>query len=748
MPVSRGIQKWEPIVGECTNTYLTGLEDFDQSAIERIQANSVAILGNCENPNSPNPYSESGLVLGYVQSGKTQSFTTVTVLARDNGYGVVILLAGVTNLLKHQSIERMAEDLGMKEEYSDDWKAYESPGIKENGTASPQASDVKDRIKTWAANHSRHSVLITILKHGTHIDNLKRLLETIDMSNVPVLLIDDESDQATPNNKSKINLSAKQLEEEREESSSRIHGAVKSLRSVLPKHTYLQYTATPQANLLASKADVLSPAFARVLDPGDLYTGGSTFFGEEGLANNVRSIPKKDIINPRDLPDEVPETLLAALRSFWLGCAVRLFEEKSSKKKKSARSMMIQVSAQTIPHKTFNDWTSNNKTYWRDVLSSGEGESFTELMSSFQETHADLRSTYPTMPDLPELLDHLIDAISDTRVAIVNSTADAVATVKWWDNQFWILIGGMKLDRGFTVKGITTTYMPRTMTTTPDTLQQRARFFGYHYSYLGLVRVFLSDQVKTAFEKYVIHETALRTSLAKFQGRPLIDWKKSFILDPVFRNATRPSVIGINLDKFVLKPTWVKSRYLHADPISVQSNEKVFEKYLAVWREKYMKVEHPKSWVDKRESSNKHVLLAGIPMKELISFLIDLNVPESRDVSTMLLVELCALNALDRKPDLVADVVLINDLDQSKLQSRILGPTEPLDNIFIGRNPQGASLKSLTYVGDEKIYTENTTVHLRFAKILNPEDNKVSFVPWISIRPSVEISTAIVEEKE
>jgi hypothetical protein len=246
----------------------------------------------------------------------------------------------------------------------------------------------------------------------------------------------------------------------------------------------------------------------------------------------------------------------------------------------------------------------------------------------------------------------------------------------------------------------------------------------------------------------VIHETALRTSLAKFQGRPLIDWKKSFILDPVFRNATRPSVIGINLDKFVLKPTWVKSRYLHADPISVQSNEKVFEKYLAVWREKYMKVEHPKSWVDKRESSNKHVLLAGIPMKELISFLIDLNVPESRDVSTMLLVELCALNALDRKPDLVADVVLINDLDQSKLQSRILGPTEPLDNIFIGRNPQGASLKSLTYVGDEKIYTENTTVHLRFAKILNPEDNKVSFVPWISIRPSVEISTAIVEEKE
>lgn len=746
--INKGVQKWEPIIGECTNKYLEGLKNFDIAAIERLQANSVAILGNCENPNSAVAYAESGLVLGYVQSGKTQSFTTVTVLARDNGYGVVILLAGVTNLLKHQSIERMEDDLGMKAEYSSDWKSYLSPGIKSNGQPSAQASDVKDRINYWANNPAKHSVLITILKHGTHIDDLKRLLETVDMSNVPVLLIDDESDQATPNNKSKVNLSAKQLAEEREESSSRIHGAVKALRGVLPKHTYLQYTATPQANLLASKADVLSPAFARVLDPGDLYTGGSTFFGPEGLENNIRLIPDVDIIRPKDMPDEVPESLLAALRSFWLGCAVQLHEQQEPGKKKSARSMMIQVSAQTLPHATFNKWTDNNRSHWREVLSSGSGESFQELILAFRQTYEDLKSTYPSMPDLDDLIEHLIDAMSETSVVIVNSTDDAVAKIDWYQNQFWVLIGGMKLDRGFTVKGITTTYMPRTMTSTPDTLQQRARFFGYHHDYLGLVRVFLAETVKTAFEKYVIHENALRASLASLQGRPLREWKRTFILDPIFRHATRPSVIGINSVKSVLKQGWVKNKYLHSEANSVQHNVKVMQAYVDKWRKDFPPKAHPVAWVDKRESSQKHVLLRGIPLQQLVDFLLELQIPEARDVSAMILVQMCAMNALERKPDLVLDVVLINDLDKTKLQTRKLSPADELDNIFIGRNPQGASLKSLTYVGDEKIYTEHTTMHLRFAKIQNPADDSVSYVPWVSIRPSEDLATAILEEAE
>ena len=44
-------------------------------------------------PPSDPPEHETGLVVGYVQSGKTLSFETVISLARDNGYGIVIVLS-------------------------------------------------------------------------------------------------------------------------------------------------------------------------------------------------------------------------------------------------------------------------------------------------------------------------------------------------------------------------------------------------------------------------------------------------------------------------------------------------------------------------------------------------------------------------------------------------------------------------------------------------------------------------------
>jgi hypothetical protein len=248
--------------------------------------------------------------------------------------------------------------------------------------------------------------------------------------------------------------------------------------------------------------------------------------------------------------------------------------------------------------------------------------------------------------------------------------------------------------------------------------------------------------------KYVIHENALRASLAKLQGHPLSEWKRTFILDPIFRNATRPSVIGISSVKSVLKQGWMKSRFLHSDSGSVQTNTEVMTEFVSALRKVSSPAANPSTWVDKRESSKKHVLYKNVKLNDVVELLTNMHFADSRDMSSFLLFQICALNALDRKADLTADIVLINDLDTSKLQTRELGYDEPLDNIFIGRAPQKASLNDLKYVGDEKIYTANTTIHLRFAKIENPDTKVISFVPWISIRPSEDLATAILEEKE
>jgi hypothetical protein len=56
----------------------------------------------CGDPKSE-ANNSTGMVLGYVQSGKTLSFTTLAALARDNDYKVVIVIAGTKTNLLNQS---------------------------------------------------------------------------------------------------------------------------------------------------------------------------------------------------------------------------------------------------------------------------------------------------------------------------------------------------------------------------------------------------------------------------------------------------------------------------------------------------------------------------------------------------------------------------------------------------------------------------------------------------------------------
>ena len=53
----------------------------------------------------------TGLAFGYVQSGKTMSFTALTTLAADNGIDIIIFLAGTKNNLLDQTKDRLYKDL-------------------------------------------------------------------------------------------------------------------------------------------------------------------------------------------------------------------------------------------------------------------------------------------------------------------------------------------------------------------------------------------------------------------------------------------------------------------------------------------------------------------------------------------------------------------------------------------------------------------------------------------------------------
>ena len=68
------------------------------------------ILANMEDPRR-DEFSTKGLVVGYVQSGKTQNFTGLIAKSADAGYRLIVILAGMYNSLRQQTQVRIDKEL-------------------------------------------------------------------------------------------------------------------------------------------------------------------------------------------------------------------------------------------------------------------------------------------------------------------------------------------------------------------------------------------------------------------------------------------------------------------------------------------------------------------------------------------------------------------------------------------------------------------------------------------------------------
>ena len=252
---------WSPVQGPTLIRLLQSNRSLSDIEKDRLASETLSIMCQCANPKAPEDH-KTGLIIGYVQSGKTLSFTSLSALAHDNGYQIVLLLAGTTNNLVEQSFERLKKALEV--ERSRNWKLFTT---RDQGFQRSEVERVKSELAKWRKGSMRsRTVLIVSMKQHLHLQHLAAQFAGIDLAAVPTLIIDDEGDQAG------MNTRALQQEE------STTHARIKSLRSLFPHHSYLLYTATPQAPLLISRVDSLSPDFGAVLTPGDTYVGGKEFF--------------------------------------------------------------------------------------------------------------------------------------------------------------------------------------------------------------------------------------------------------------------------------------------------------------------------------------------------------------------------------------------------------------------------------------------------------------------------------------
>ncbi|MCG8988824.1 Z1 domain-containing protein [Delftia acidovorans] len=737
--------RWTPKVGPFTKEFidrkLKQRSAPDADAMERVVAEAATILGRCVPP-SESAGQDAGLVVGYVQSGKTLSFTTVTALARDNGYGVVILLAGTAVALKGQSEDRLTIDLGMSE-IQHDWRKFENPDVKAG-----HSDDIEKVLRAWSGSRggapgtAKRSILITVLKHHKRLENLREVLERVNLTGIPVLIIDDESDQAGLNAKAGKNLKTGSNE------LSSTYQRILELKEVIPHHTYLQYTATPQANLLIAVADVLSPSFAELVSPGAGYVGGGDFFSEAKPL--CFEIPLQEVPTVQNSLTEAPQTLQQALQLFILGAA-----HHSVTRGKGNRSMMVHPSQRTAPHTDYKEWLDRLLEHWRDFLEQPRGSAVRkEIERSLRENYAELLRTFPELEPFDKLVDALPEVFSELKVVKVNSNADGQKAVKWNDWPYWILVGGQKLDRGFTVEGLTISYMPRTASTNADTLQQRARFFGYKRSYEGLCRVFLLDDVIDAFENYVESEEFVRNALAEHRGKPLQEWKRDFILNRAL-SPTRKAVIGRSVVPVEMDEGWVVPGSLYFDAEAVLHNRQLFERKAALWKQAYGAIDAAQrpQFKDVRRDSSRNILIEGVSINDVLDFLLDIRI-RSLDDSTR--ITAAAISLVKHREDAemppLVDVILIGGLSTDGLIGRSLTAAGKINNLFVGESPKGAtSIDQLNYVGDRALFTPGRiTLHLRYL-VFKPDariDSSVTnCVPWFSIHlPESVAKDCVIEE--
>jgi hypothetical protein len=583
--------RWRPVEGSEIRMLLDYLRLGGENGA-RVKEEALRILSRCVPATAPNG-EETGLVIGYVQSGKTMSFTAVAALARDNGYRLVIVITGTSKPLFEQSKARLLRDLQIQTRQDRKWKLLPNPSPR--GAA---RTVIQDTLDAWndavVPEGERQTVLLTVMKNATHLRNLNSVLGQLELEGMPALVIDDEADQAGLNN----------LVRERNQSTT--YGHLLGIKQQLPHHSFLQYTATPQAPLLINLIDVLSPSFAELVTPGPDYIGGKEFFINH--PELVRTIPDDDIPDRGTAPIAPPESLLTAMKLFFLGVAAGLVTSGGI----GNRSMLVHPSQETLRHNVFFRWVRDAKTHWQTALALPEDHpDRRDVVAEFETAYTDLAATVADLPPFQALLARLLHAMRQTREEEVNARAGQTPLINWHDQYGHILVGGQAMDRGFTVVGLTVTYMPRAIGVgNADTVQQRARFFGYKRGYLGYCRVFLETAAADAYRRYVTHEEDIRSQLARHRdtGRPLREWKREFLLTPSLRPC-RDSVLGLPYMRFNFGGDWYVPRVPHHEASVTDGNRELVRRFID-WERPT-----PNDGDDRRTEMQRHLVRFGLPLR-------------------------------------------------------------------------------------------------------------------------------------
>ena len=701
---------WKPAEGTEFRKLISSKKLLSEEERETLREKTLSILGRCVQPGIQTAAHNTGLVVGYVQSGKTLSFTALAAIARDNDFPLIIVVSGTSTNLVNQSEDRLKTDLQVATS-SGPWKPWhllKNPG-EDTGTIDLLTKGFAPWRSKMGNPKARRTFMIVVSKQWQRLKNLTELLSALDLKGITALVIDDEADQAS------MNTRVKQGDQ------STTYAELLSLRNALPRHSFVQYTATPQATLLINIIDALSPKFVEVLSPGTDYVGGQEFF-DPSNTRLVVEIPDNELPDPDRPPTSPPPSLLRAMRLFHIGVADAFAKGEGP----SNRSMLVHPSEKRDLHLAFERLVQGVSSRWLTILGSGSAKDKSALLSAFKTDYTALKIGNRSLSSWSAIKDNLLDSLRNPLIKEINARSGKTPKINWESNYSFILVGGQAMDRGFTVEGLTVTYMPRGAgVRNADTIQQRARFFGYKRAYLSLCRVFLERDVKNNFAQYVLHEEHLRGSLDKItrSGDSLDNWKRAFFLNRSLQ-LTRTSVIGFEIIKGNFSGKWFRQDYAFPGDASVNANNLSLTNALnrwGKWKQFYFKDYQTK--ID-------HQIMDGLDFKKVMTeFLVPWRFGDSEDSnhSTGLLLQLS--HYLESNPHAKCAIVKMA-AGKTRLRSLSGGY---VDQLFQGASAANYGKNATNrYPGDAKVHMPNR-ITIQVHMVADKDGSAKKVAPMITV---------------
>ncbi|MET8418287.1 Z1 domain-containing protein [Streptomyces sp. NPDC005134] len=592
---------------------------WSDAAVSSLDEASHAVVERLADPTRTEAYGARGLVVGYVQSGKTANFTGVTAKAIDAGYRLVIVLGGTLNLLRGQTQRRLDMELIGQEnilrgadpsdpdalidiDYQDD-EDWPAKFVSHGGRPSTRGAFDIERLTTRDDDYKSLATGIRALEFDKQVrtqplhapDNLHRaaarvmvvkknksvlakLIKDLKkigplLSEIPALIIDDESDQAS------VNTTDPKKWEEGKVARTAINSQISQLLGLLPRAQYVGYTATPFANVFVDPGDgedIFPRDFLISLPRPTGYMGVQDFHDLDRTDDSATGTAEESHI--RGIYEDTGDRLQEALDAFLLTGALKLYRAANGVPDGPFRhhTMLVHESVRMAEHASL---ALRISSLWHEAAyTSQEGhDRLSALLASDFQRFADDGLPIPTSYE--DLKPHVFRArqlinSGGTPVIVVNGDTERDYAQPDLDfdrtpNVWKILVGGTKLSRGFTVEGLTVTYYRR-KTQQADTLMQMGRWFGFRPGYRDLVRLYIGREepmgksktvdLYEAFEAICRDEETFRAQLTRYAA--LVDGK------PQVTPAQIPPLVSQHLSW--IKPS-ARNKMFNAELVEIRS---------------------------------------------------------------------------------------------------------------------------------------------------------------------------------